>query len=624
MVLNMDHDSLINKANNLPDSPGIYIMKDALDEILYIGKAISLKNRVRQYFRNSSSHSQRVASMVEKVMDFEIILTDSELEAFMLEYNLIKQHKPKYNIMLKDDKGYSYIKVTVEDEYPKILFTRRVEKDKSKYYGPFLRSKDVRETLKIIREIFPIRSCSRKIGDAVSNRPCLYFHINQCQGLCMGNVDKNEYKLMVKQVCRFLEGKYNDIIKELKNKMLEAAEGLQFERAVILRNRIEAINRIMQDQKIVTKDSINRDVLAIARNNGEAVAQILYVRNGALTGGEHFVLDKTENADISEVLEAFIKQFYIAAVNIPKEILLQQPTEELKTLSVCLSQIKESKVRIYVPLKGEKKELVDMALRNAQQSLNDYIIRSNIQNKNAHASLEELAQYINAEKIPYRIEAFDISNLQGTESVGSMVVFENGAPKQKDYRRFRIRGLNGVPDDFASIAQTVERRFARGKEEIAKLEDEKKDIKSGKFSILPDLVMVDGGKGQLSAALDCMRKLGIDGIQVIGLAKEMEEVFVEGESLPVIIPRDSKALHLLQRIRDEAHRFAITYHRSIRNRSSLHSILEDIPNIGKKRRIALFKHFGSVQAIKAATFEELENIESMNKSSAKSIYEYFH
>lgn len=620
----MGNDALREKLKSLPDSPGVYMMKDALSDILYIGKAVSLKNRVRQYFRTSNDHSQRITSMVEKIHDFEIILTDSELEAFFLEYNLIKKHKPKYNVLLKDDKSYSYIKVTIEDEYPRILFTRKIEKDSAKYFGPYLSSKDVRETLDLIRKIFPIRSCNKKFGNSSHSRPCLYFHINQCQGLCRGDIDKDEYKLMVGQVCSFLEGRHEDLLKELRSKMFGAAENLEFERAVVLRNRVEAVERIMKGQKIVTTEMVDEDILAVARCNGESAAQILYIRSGALIGGEHFALDKTENVETGEVIEAFIKQFYMTAAFIPTSVFLQQDIEESNALSKWLSQIKGSRVRICAPLKGEKKELLEMAMRNAQHGLNELVNKTNAQLKKTVAALEELANYIGIDSIPDRIEAFDISNLQGTESVGSMVVFEAGNPIYKDYRRFKIKGMNGLPDDVASIAQIVERRFKKGIEEKTKLIAEGKDLINGKFSKMPDLVMVDGAKGQLNAAVSTLKTLGMNDIPVIGLAKELEEVFIEGKNTPLDIPYDSSALHLLQRIRDEAHRFAITYHRSIRNKSSLHSVLEDIPNIGKKRRITLFKHFGSIEAIKAASLEEMEKINGMNKKSAKSLYEYFH
>jgi excinuclease ABC subunit C len=598
-------------------------MKDVLNDILYIGKAVSLKNRVRQYFRNSSGHSQRISLMAEKIYDIDIILTDSELEALILECNLIKKHKPKYNVSLKDDKSYSFIKVTISDEYPKILFTRRIEKDNARYFGPYLSSGDVRETLELIRQIFPIRSCNKKIGTSAHSRPCLYYHIKQCQGLCRGNIDKDGYRLMVMQVCRFLEGKYEILLKELRSRMFEAAESLEFERAAVLRNRIASVERTMEEQKIVSTNMHDQDVLAFAKCDGETIVQILFIRNGAVNGSGQFVLEKTQNVDMGEIIESFIKQFYISTEFVPTSILLQQDIEDSNALSKWLSNIKGSKVRICVARKGEKKELMDMALRNAQHGLNELVQKNGVRYEKTVGALRELAKYVGLAGIPNRIEAFDISNLQGAESVGSMVVFEAGNPIHKDYRRFKIKGMNGSPDDFASIAQVVGRRFKRGIEEKAKLENEGKDSHNGKFSKMPNLVMVDGGKGQLNASIAVLKALGINDIPVIGLAKELEEVFIEGESASLDIPRDSNAIHLLQRIRDEAHRFAITYHRSLRNSSGLHSILESIPNIGKKRRIALFKHFGSIDAIKAAGIEDLEKITGMNRKAAQSLYEYF-
>ena len=620
----MHNDALKEKLKNLPDNPGVYIMKDTLEDILYIGKAVSLKNRVRQYFRSSGGHSQRINLMVEKIHDFDVILTDSELEALILEYNLIKKHRPKYNVSLKDDKSYSYIKVTIEDEYPRILFARRIEKDNARYFGPYLSSNNVRETLELIREIFPIRSCNKKVGNSAHGRPCLYYHINQCQGLCRGKIDKVEYKHMVMQVCRFLEGKHASVLKELRTKMFEASDRLEFERAVVLRNRVSAVEKIMQDQKIVLKDMHDQDVLAFVKCNGEAIAQILFIRGGILSGSERFVLEKTQSVEMGEIIEAFIKQFYMSATFIPANILLQQYIEDLKTLSEWLSQIKGEKVRMSIPRKGEKKGLLDMALLNAEQGLNELVHKNAINYDRTIGALEELRKHIRIENIPKRIEAFDISNLHGAESVGSMVVFEQGKPNYKDYRRFKIRGMSGSPDDYASIAQVVGRRFKRGIEEKAKLEEDGNDSFNGKFSKLPDLIMIDGGMGQLNAAVSILRAIGINNIPVIGLAKEFEEVYIEGESEPVNIPRNSNALHLLQRIRDEAHRFAIAYHRSLRKTSSLHSVLEDVPGIGKKRRIALFKHFGSTETIKLASVEELLKIKGMNKKSAQNLFEYFH
>jgi len=623
LVLKVCNDALREKLKNLPDDPGVYIMKDILENILYIGKAVSLKNRVRQYFHSSGNHSQRINSMIEKIYDFDIILTDSELEALILECNLIKKHKPKYNVSLKDDKSYSYIKITVADEYPRILFTRRIEKDDSRYFGPYLSSKDVRETLELIREIFPIRSCNKKVGNSGHSRPCLYFNINQCQGLCRGSLDKDEYKHMVIQVCKFLEGKYEVLFKELRARMVEASDNLEFERAVVLRDRVAAVERIMRGQKIVSLGMHDQDVLAFVKSDREAIAQIMYIRNGAITGTRQITIEKTENAEMGEIIEAFIKQFYITADFVPTSILLQQEIEDLNALTKWLSRVKGSKVRICMPRKGEKKELLDMAVRNAQHGLNELVHKSNVRYEKTLGALEKLARYLGIDSIPNRIEAFDVSNLQGTESVGSMVVFEAGDPIYKDYRRFRIKGMNGLPDDFASIAQAVERRFKRGIEEKIKLEVEGRDTSNGKFSKMPDLIVIDGGKGQLNAAVSKLRTLGICDVPIIGLAKKMEEIYISGEKAPLVIPRDSSALHLLQRIRDEAHRFAITYHRSLRNSSSLHSTLEAVPGIGKKRRIALFEHFGSIEVIKTANLEELLKVNGMNKKSAQSLLEYF-
>lgn len=613
-------DSLVEKIKNLPENPGVYIMKDSELNILYIGKAISLKNRVRQYFRNSSSHSERIASMVEKINDFEIYLTDSEVEALILEYNLIKKHRPKYNVMLKDDKSYPYIKVTVTDEYPRILFTRNIENDKARYFGPYLSSRDVRETLEFIRKIFPIRSCNKKVGiKSTNDRPCLYYHIKQCQGLCQGNVNIIEYRNMVNQVCKFLEGKHSNLLKDLKKSMSDASDNMQFEKAALHRDRIASIERIMRGQKIVSTEKYDQDVIAIAQSGDISVAKIFFVRGGALIGGEHFLLDDKGCSPIEEIIEAFIKQFYMMAHYVPKEILIQKEINDSAGIVDWLTSLRKSRVLLKAPQKGAKKELVNMVSHNAHQSLNEIQNQSNRKLERTVGALEELAKYLGLDMPPKRIEAFDISNLQGTDSVGSMVVFEDGIPVPKEYRRFKIKGIVG-PDDFASMSQVIFRRFNRA------LEEQKNSAEAAhkaKFSSLPDLILIDGGKGQLNAAKDAMGKLQITDINIIGLAKEFEEVYTDVTGEPVFIPRTSSALHLLQRVRDEAHRFALSYHRSLRKKNSLYSMLDDIQGIGQRRRNELFKVFGSIDKMKAATIEELSKVTGMNKTAAKTLYDYF-
>jgi len=613
---------LEEKLRNLPDQPGVYIMKDEMGEIIYIGKAVSLKNRVRQYFQSSRNHSPKVRAMVARIKDFEYILTDSELEALILECNLIKKHRPRYNVLLKDDKHYPYIEITTEEDYPRILITRKIKKDKNRYYGPFTNPRAVRETIGLIKKIFPIRSCNKNLDNIKKgDRPCLYYHINQCQGPCMGDVDKKDYQNMIKEVCKFLDGKYEDLLYELKKKMEEAAEKLQFEKAALFRDKIAAVEQIMEKQKVLSTDMADQDVIAVGQRDENSIVQIFFIRSGKLIGTEQFVMDHVKDSDVSDILGSFIKQFYLTAFYIPKEIILQESFDELPIIERWLSDKKGSRVYIRVPQKGEKRRLVEMAIKNASEALANYEQKAKRENDRTLGAVEELAKYIKLECPPMRIEAFDISNIQGTDSVASMVVFEGGKPSLSDYRRFKIKGVEG-PNDFASMAEVIERRFKRGISERNKLESEGKDLNAGKFSKFPDLILIDGGKGQLNEALKVLDSLGLGYIPAIGLAKKYEEVYVRDQAEPIIIPRNSNALHLLQRIRDEAHRFAITYHRSLRNMNRVHSVLEDIPLIGPKRRAALFKHFGSIEAIRKASLEELMQVEGMNRQAAENIQQY--
>lgn len=613
----------MEKLKNLPDHPGVYLMKDEAGDVIYVGKAVSLKNRVRQYFQSSRNHSPKIRIMVSQIRDFEYILTDSELEALILECNLIKKYKPKYNVLLKDDKTYPYIMVTTEEEYPRVVVTRRVNKDKNRYFGPYTSARAVRETIELMRRIFPIRSCNKAVKEGVrEGRPCLYFHINQCLGPCQGNVSKAEYQAMVKEICKFLDGKHDDLLEDLRIKMSEAANNLEFEKAARYRDRIYAIERVMENQKVVYASSAeDMDVIAFAQGEGNTVAQVFFVRNGKLIGSERFVLDDTRDTELKEIISSFIKQFYIMSSYIPKVILVQDDIEDADVVMKWLSEKRGSRVYIHAPKKGDKKELVDMAFNNAQDALRNLEDKLKREETRTFGAAKQLAEYLGLDKVPYRIEAFDISNIQGTESVASMVVFEGGKPKNSDYRRFKIKVVEG-PNDFASMAEVIERRFKRGIEELEELKKQGKSPEDGKFSRMPDLVLIDGGKGQLNIAVSVLRRLGLVDIPVISLAKRLEEVYVEGKSEPVDIPKSSDALHLLQRIRDEAHRFAISYHRNLREKNSLRSILEDIPGIGPKRRAALLKCFGTLEAIRNATVEELASVEGMNMRAAQNIIEY--
>lgn len=617
--------SLQEKLKTLPDNPGVYIMKDRDNNIIYIGKAISLKNRVRQYFQSSRNHTPKVRAMVSNIYDFEYILTDSEMEALILECNLIKKHRPKYNILLKDDKHYPYIKVTTEESYPRVLMVRRISKDKNKYFGPYTSSRAVRETIELIKQIFPIRSCNRNIdGNAVKDRPCLYYHMGKCLGPCQGNVDKGEYDEMVKQICKFLDGRHEDIIKELNVEMEKASEDLQFEKAALIRDRIRAVEQIMERQKIISTDMEDKDILGFVQGKDRCIAQVFFVRKGKLIGSQHYILDDSKDSDLAEVMTSFIKQFYLVSSFIPREILIQQSIDESDLIGRWLSDKRGSKVNIHAPVRGEKKKLVNLAIKNAQDVLENIEHQMEREKGRTEGASIELAEYLGLDSVPYRIEAFDISHIQGTDTVASMVVFEGGKPKKKDYRRFKIKSLQeGVPNDFASMIEVVGRRFRRGLNERRELESQGKDPNYGKFSRFPDLILIDGGKGQLNSAMSVLREMDMDSIPIIGLAERFEEVYVPFKSDPVVIPKDSNALHLLERIRDEAHRFAITYHRSLHGKNNLRSVLEDIPGIGPKRRIALFNRFGSIDAIKKASVEELCEVPGMNKTAAQSIKEYF-
>ena len=617
----MEH--IKDKLRNLPDQPGVYIMKDDTGIVIYVGKAVSIKNRVRQYFQSSRNHSLKTRTMVSQIWDFEYILTDSELEALILECNLIKKHKPKYNVMLKDDKSYPFIKITNEEEYPRVIVTRRVKKDSGKYYGPYTNARAVKETIELLRNIFPIRSCSRNLKQGVKvGRPCLYYHINQCQGPCQGNVDRDEYKAMIKQVSKFLEGKHEDLLDELRLKMAEAANNLEFEKAARLRDRITAVEQILENQKIVYTSAIeDMDVLAFAQDAYNTVAQLFFIRNSKLTGAQQLTLEDTQGTELDEIISSFIKQFYLMSQYIPKTILIQDEIDDAEVIMKWLSDRRGNRVYLNVPKRGEKKELLNMAIRNASEGLQHIAESIRREKARTEGAVRELAGYLGLDRLPDRIEAFDISNIQGTDSVASMVVFEGGNPKTSDYRRFRIKGVIG-PNDYASMAEVIERRFRRGLEEKKKLMEQDKSAEDGKFSRMPDLVLVDGGKGQLNAAVSVVRSLGLKDIPVISLAEKFEEVYVEGQDDPVNIPKNSAALHLLQRIRDEAHRFALSYHRSLRKKSRLHSVLEEIPGIGEKRRKILIKHFGTVEAIKKSSLEELARIKGMNRRAAQNVLEY--
>ena len=607
----------------LPDNPGVYLMKNNLGEIIYVGKAKNLKNRVRQYFRNSKNHSEKVRAMLKNIAEFEYIITDSEIEALILECNLIKKHSPKYNISLKDDKFYPFIKITTNEDFPRVFITRNFAKDGNKYFGPYTNGAAVYETINLIRKVFPIRTCKRSITeDGERTRPCLNFHINKCNAPCGGYVSKVDYGKMINSVIDILNGKDKDVTKELKENMEEAANNLEFEKAASYRDKILAIDTLVQKQKMFKITDEDEDFINIYSDEKDSCVQVFFLREGKVTGREHFMIENTSGEEESEVISKFIVNFYSGVSKIPKNIYLPY-VDDHDILEELLTIKRGSKVWIKIPKKGEKKSMLDMVKENAKitlQQFKDKILKEKEINK---ISLEELAQLLNLDDIPNRIEAYDISNIQGVDSVGSMIVFENGKAKNSDYRRFRIKTVKGA-NDYDSMREILARRFEHGLKEIKEIQERNLVFSNGKFSNFPDLIMMDGGKGQINIALEVLNKLGIE-IPVCGLVKDDKHqtrgIIYNNEEL--IINRSSNLMQLIRRIQDEVHRFAITYHRSLRDKRTLHSILDDIPNIGAKRRKELLMKFGSVENVKKATLQELLDTPSIDKKAAKSIIEYF-
>ena len=582
------------KLKTLPNSSGVYLMKDARGKIIYVGKARVLKNRVRQYFQAGKNHGAKVKAMVAKIADFETIVTATEVEALILECNLIKKHRPRYNISLKDDKSYPYLRVTAED-FPRIFLTRRVIHDGSKYFGPYTSGAAVKETLTLLRKIFPLRTCK-----TFPKRPCLEFHIKRCAAPCAQKISREDYMQLVNAAEKFLDGHTGEVEREISARMNEAAENLNFELAAKLRDILTAIRTVTAKQKIVT-DTGDVDAIGLARLDGETCAQIFFVRDGKVTGRENFPLTGTDDESDAKILVEFVKQYYSRAKISAAEILLpvDLPVDDLKLLGEWLN------VKLIVPKRGVKKSLVDMAVENAKKFLSEESARRQLKNAQTFGAVEELKNFLHLSKLPRRMECFDISHIQGAETVASMVSFFDGAPDKKNYRRFKIRSTEGKPDDFLSMREVTSRRY-----EKLSAED------------FPDLIVIDGGIGQLNSALEIIRGAGHQ-VSVIGLAKQFELVFVEGASIPVELPKESQALKLLQRIRDEAHRFAITYHRKLRRARNLKSELDNVAGIGQKRRTELLKRFGSVAKIKSATVDELATVPSMNRTVAESLKKFF-
>jgi excinuclease ABC subunit C len=619
-------ESVRGKLKRLPTKPGVYLMKNASGEIIYVGKAVNLRSRVRSYFR-ASVESPKTKRLVKHIADVEFIVTASELEALILECNLIKKHRPKYNVRLKDDKRYPYIKISWQDPFPRVYIVRQMQQDGARYYGPFTSSAAVCQTLDLAQRIFPYLTCNREITGQ-DKRACLYYHIGRCAGPCVGAVDEAGYREIIANLCDFLEGKTGEVIAELRRDLEEAAAKLEFERAARLRDQIQAIEKVVERQKIISQDMRDHDVLAISQADDEACMQVFLVRGGRLIGREYFILEGTADEDVREIMASFVKQFYDGTAQVPPEILLPEEIDEALIIQQWLSDKRGNKVVVKVPRRGQERELVQMAAENAAETLQALQAQWQADEGRQAAVLAELQGYLDLPEPPTRIECYDISNIQGTSAVGSMVVFAKGVPRKSDYRRFRIKTVQGA-DDYAMMQEVLRRRLARFVKQRQEQPDAEIDLGPGQkkaadaWAILPDLIIVDGGKGQLNSALEVLEEYGLrDAVAVVGLAKEREEIFMPGRSEPILLPGGSQALFLAQRIRDEAHRFAVTYHRRVRGKRALASVLDEIPGIGPKRRKALLRAFGSVEAIRQADVEALAAVPGMTRSAADSVKAY--
>lgn len=607
----------------LPDKSGVYLMKNSLGEVIYVGKAKILKNRVRQYFQNSKNHSEKVKTMVKNIAEFEYIVTDSEVEALILECNLIKKYSPKYNILLKDDKFYPFIKITVNEDFPRVFITRSYAKDGNKYFGPYPNAGDVHETINLIRRIFQLRTCKRLIiEDGKQTRACLNYHIKKCNAPCEGRISKVNYRKIITEITDILSGKDKTLLNRLKEEMLEASTNLEFEKAASLRDKIIAIENIAEKQKVFKSQENDEDFINIYKDEKDCCIQVFFLRDGKIIGREHFMIENSSNEDNKTIISQFVISFYGGTPKVPKSVYVPE-SDELDALGEFLSVKRGTKVSVKVPLKGEKKEMLEMVKNNAKVTLDQFKNKILMDKAINISSLEQIQKLLELDNIPFRIEAYDISNIQGVDSVGSMIVFEEGKAKNSDYRRFRIKTVKNA-NDYDSMREILERRFAHGLKEIQEIQEKKIKFSNGKFSNFPDLIMMDGGKGQVNIALEVLNKLGID-IPVCGLVKDDHHATrgIIYNNRELIINRNSNLMQLIRRVQDEVHRFAITYHRSLRDKRTLHSILDDIPNIGQKRRMALLMKFGSIDNIKKATLEELLETESIDSKAANSIFTYF-
>lgn len=585
----------------LPEKPGVYLMHDAEGKVIYVGKAVVLKNRVRSYFRNLASHTPKVKAMVAKIAEIETIVTSSEVEALILECNLIKKYRPRYNISLKDDKTYPYLKVTVQEDFPRLLVTRRQSRDGAKYYGPYADAGAMHATVKLLRSMFPLRTCRKMNPD----RPCLNYHIKRCLAPCAGHIGRSEYQQMIKSVCMVLDGRTTELERDLKRAMQEAAENYAFEEAARLRDQLQAVERLNETQKAVTNNGGDMDIIGFGKDMTGLCLQIFFVRKGKLMGRDNFFLEDAGDTS-DEVITAFIKQYYNEATFVPHEIVVPYLPEaaEQQLIENWLAEKAQRKVVLLLPQRGVKKQLLELANTNAVKLLEERLRKGNLSLTSDVQAAEELQHILGVEHSLARMDCFDISHTQGTETVASMVVFRNGSPSKKDYRKYKIVSAEGKPDDFKSMKEVVYRRY--------------KD-----YEDLPSLVIIDGGKGQLSSALEVIRGLGLAELPVVSLAEREEEIFIPHQSKSIVLDRDSAALKLIQRIRDEAHRFAITYHRKLRSKRNLVSVLDHVEGIGPKRRQELWKAFKTLDAMKAATVEELADVEGMNYAAAQTLYDFF-
>ncbi len=615
---------ITEELKKLPNSPGVYIMHDADDSIIYVGKAVNLHNRVRSYFRKIVGRGPQIDKMVEQIARFEYIVTDSELEALVLENNLIKEHSPKYNTMLKDDKTYPYIKVTVAEEYPRILFSREMKKDRSKYFGPYTSAASVKDTIELMNKLYQLRTCSRKLPrDIGLDRPCLNYHIKQCLAPCQGYIGKDEYRERMEQALDFLNGNYKPVLRELEQKMQEASEQLAFEDAIRYRDLYNSVKSVAQKQKITDSDGEDKDIIALAKDESDAVVQVFFVRDGKLIGREHFYMTHVAGYDKAQILLDFVKQFYAGTPYIPKELMLQEQIEDLEILEKWLSTRKGSRVYLRVPRKGYKEKLVELAAQNAQLVLSQDKERIKREEGRTIGAVREIAALLDLENIQ-RMEAFDISNISGFANVGSMVVYEKGKPKRSDYRKFKIQSVSG-PDDYACMKEVLTRRFVHGMEERMELDRKAIDKEFGSFTKFPDLLLMDGGKGQVNIALQVLEELQIN-IPVCGMVKDDNHrtrgLYYRNAEIP--IDTHSEGFKLITRIQDEAHRFAIEYHRSLRSKAQVKSVLDEIPGVGPARRKALMRHFKSIEDIKNAEIEQLSEVPEIPEHIAWQIYDFFH